>query len=106
MTDTTTSARTKVSDEALDTLVDLGVTRVLTSGGAPTAAEGVTVIADLVARAGEDLVVMAGGSVRSHNVADIVSLTKVREVHARVTAAADVRSMRDAMQPKPTAWWR
>ena len=73
-------------DEALDALVDLGVDRVLTSGGAPSAAEGAEVIADLVARAGDALVVMPGGGVRAHNVAELVRRTKVREVHARLGA--------------------
>jgi copper homeostasis protein len=74
-------------DEALDTLVTLGVDRVLTSGGAPTAAEGAEVIADLVTRAGDAVVVMAGGGVRARNVADLVRRTKVREVHARLAGA-------------------
>jgi copper homeostasis protein len=75
---------TRDIDEALDQLVELGVDRVLTSGGAPTAAKGAEVIADLVQRAGDALVVMAGGGVRAHNVADLVRRTKVREIHARL----------------------
>ena len=38
--------------EALDTLIALGVDRVLTSGGRPTALEGIENLADLVDRAG------------------------------------------------------
>jgi copper homeostasis protein len=71
--------------EALDALLALGVDRVLTSGGAPTAAEGAETIAKLVVQAGDALVVMAGGTVRVHNVADLVRRTHVREVHARLT---------------------
>ena len=47
--------------EALDGLIELGVDRVLSSGGRPTALEGVENLAALVARANGRLVVMAGG---------------------------------------------
>ena len=70
--------------EALETLLPLGVDRVLTSGGADTAAAGAATIARMVTRAGDALAVMAGGRVRAHNVAAIVQQTGVREVHASV----------------------
>jgi len=70
--------------EALDALLGLGVDRVLTSGGARTANAGAAAIASLVRQAGDALVVMAGGSVRAHNVAALVAATGVREVHARL----------------------
>ncbi len=70
--------------EGLDALLALGVDRVLTSGGADTAAVGAATIARMVARAGDALVVMAGGGVRADNVAALVQQTGVREVHARV----------------------
>jgi copper homeostasis protein len=70
--------------EALGALLALGVDRVLTSGGADTAAAGAATIARMVARAGDALVVMAGGGVRAHNVAAILRQAGVREVHARL----------------------
>jgi copper homeostasis protein len=78
--------------EALEVLLMLGVDRVLTSGGAATALEGAAVIRRMVDRAGSDLIVMAGGGVRSRNVKDVVDRSGVREVHAR-----DVRGMREAL---------
>src|SRR5205085_446661 len=54
---------------ALDQLMDLGVSRVLTSGGAPTAREGIAMIHTLVKHAGARIAVMAGGGVREENVA-------------------------------------
>ena len=69
---------------ALGTLVTLGVDRVLTSGGRPTAAEGTAMIAALVARAGDAITVVAGGGVRADSVAALVWQTGVTEVHARV----------------------
>lgn len=90
--------------EALDALVALGVARVLTSGGAATALEGVPQIARLVQQAAGRLVVMAGGSVRAHNVREIVARTCVEEVHARLRTAEEVRGVveglrRDAGKP-------
>lgn len=76
--------------EALEALLALGVDRVLTSGGADTAVSGAATIARMVARAGDALVVMAGGGVRATNVAAIVQQTGVREVHAKALPAGIV----------------
>jgi copper homeostasis protein len=70
---------------ALHTLIGAGVTRVLTSGGAPTAREGIPELTALVRQAGDRAVIMAGGGVRDENVREIVSATGVREVHVRLT---------------------
>lgn len=74
---------TRDLDESLDTLQALGVHRVLTSGGAATAQEGAFAIARLVRRGGSRIVVMAGGGVRHDHVAELVRVTRVREVHLR-----------------------
>jgi len=71
---------------ALDVLAGLGVARVLTSGGRATALEGADVLASLVERAAGRIVVMAGGSVRGGNVAELVARTRVPEVHLRAAA--------------------
>jgi copper homeostasis protein len=77
-------------ERALDTLIALGMDRVLTSGGAPTALEGAAELSRLVHHAAERIVVLAGGSITSANVADVVRATGVREVHVR--GAEQVRS--------------
>ena len=76
-------------DAALDALLELGVDRVLTSGGAPTALEGVSAIAELVRRVGDRMIVMAGGSITASNVGEIVAKTGVREVHVRGAARVE-----------------
>lgn len=68
---------------ALDSLMELGIDRVLTSGGAPTAFAGAASIRMLVEHAGDAIRIMAGGGVRAHNAGDLVRLTAVRELHAR-----------------------
>jgi copper homeostasis protein len=70
---------------ALESLVDAGVQRVLTAGGAATAADGATTLAELVRQAGQRLTVLAGGGVREENVRALVSVSGVREVHVRLT---------------------
>jgi copper homeostasis protein len=98
--------------EALEALVDNGVHRVLTSGGAPTAAEGAPVLAALVREAGSRLVVMAGGSVRDESVRELVTVAGVRELHVRLTrlerddasaVRADLR-MRKPLPEDERAW--
>ena len=71
--------------ESLDSLIDAGVNRVLTSGGAPSAGEGIEMLSELVARAASRITVLAGGGVRQENVGRIVSQSGVREVHVRLT---------------------
>jgi copper homeostasis protein len=80
--------RTPDADAALETLLALGVDLVLTSGHAPTALEGAETLARLVRRAGDALVILAGGTVRAENVAELVAATGVREVHARASDPA------------------
>lgn len=82
---------TRDLDESLDALQALGVHRVLTSGGAPSAADGAAMIARLVRRGGDRIVVMAGGGVRRDHVASLVQSTRVREVHLRGSRRMDGR---------------
>ena len=81
--------------DALEQLIDLGVTRVLTSGGAPTALEGAEVIAALVTQARDRITVVAGGGIREHNVSDVIARAGVREVHTRLV---NERRMRDLVE--------
>jgi copper homeostasis protein len=78
--------------EALEQLIQIGVSRVLTSGGSPTALEGASAIADLVDQARDRIAIIAGGGIREHNVRELIVRTGVREVHAR-----DVRGIPNAL---------
>lgn len=66
---------------AIDQLVDLGVRRVLASGGPTTAFEGRAGLAAMVRRSAGRLVVLAGGGVRAEHVVELVRETGVTEVH-------------------------
>lgn len=83
--------------EALERVVDTGAARVLTAGGASTARDGSAVLADLVRRAGERIIIIAAGRVRAENVAELVARTGVREVHARFEDAARTRRLVDLL---------
>ena len=73
----------KLQRVSIDDLMAAGADRVLSSGRARTALQGMDVLATMVRRAGDALVVMAGGGVRANVVADLVKHTGVTEVHAR-----------------------
>jgi copper homeostasis protein len=66
---------------ALDTLISLGVERVLTSGQEASVLEGLPLIAELVRRAGEKIIVMPGGGITARNVQRIVSEARPKEIH-------------------------
>ena len=95
-----------------EALMALGVTRVLTSGGAPSALQGVSEIASLVKRVGGALSVMAGGGVREEHVQELVHRSGVAEVHVRGTHAVSRGSspareglkLRKALSADENAW--
>jgi len=66
---------------ALETLIKLGVDRVLTSGQEATALEGLPLIAELIERAGDRIVIMPGGGITARNVERIVTQARPRELH-------------------------
>jgi len=63
------------------TLADLGVTRVLTSGGARTALEGVATIRQMAERTTGRLEILPGGGVRTANLTQILQATGCNQVH-------------------------
>ena len=72
---------TRDFDEALDALMELGVERVLTSGGAARAAQGLDVIGRLVARARGRITIMPGGGIDAASAPSILEATGVTELH-------------------------
>lgn len=68
--------------EALETLIEIGVRRILTSGGARDAFEGRAELRALVERAAGRIAILPGGGVRAHNAAAILAATGVGELHS------------------------
>lgn len=73
----------------LTTLLELGVERVLSSGGRETALEGSRCLARLQRSFGAAITLMAGGGVRGAHVARLVAASGVREVHVGLPADAE-----------------
>lgn len=67
--------------EALEALIDCGVSRVLTSGQARTAPEGVDTLARLVELADGRIEILPGAGLSPSNVAPLVEATGCRQVH-------------------------
>jgi len=67
--------------DALFTMIDLGVTRILTSGREPTALKGAPLIRQLAARAAGRIEILPGGGIREDNVEDVMQATGLRQVH-------------------------
>lgn len=67
--------------EVLEGCLALGVDRLLTSGGAALAHDGVATLQRLVEKAGEHCRIAAAGGINAENVVGIVERTGVSEVH-------------------------
>jgi copper homeostasis protein len=66
---------------ALETLIELGVDRVLTSGQEASVLEGLPLVTELVKRAGDRIIIMPGGGITPRNVERIVAQAKPKEIH-------------------------
>jgi copper homeostasis protein len=83
--------------EALEALIGLGVSRVLTSGQEATVLEGAPMIRTLMEQAGERIIVMPGGGITMRNAARIVAELNPVEMHfaALVEGPSPARVRRD-----------
>lgn len=67
--------------EALETLIDLGFTRILTGGGKPKALDGVDTLRALIERADGRIEILPGGSIRADNAREIIERTGATQIH-------------------------
>jgi copper homeostasis protein len=67
--------------KALDELVDLGITRVLTSGQRDTVFEGLDLIKRLVEYAGDRIQILPGGGIKPYQVDEVIARTGCRQIH-------------------------
>jgi len=67
--------------KALEDIIELGCARILTSGCRPTAAEGAPLLAQLVEKAGDRIIIMPGCGVNEGNIAETARLSGAREFH-------------------------
>ncbi len=73
----------KVPDwrKALDTLMELGVTRILTGGQEHNAIDGAATLREMMAYTNGRLEICPGGGVRPHNVVELVEKSGCNQVH-------------------------
>jgi copper homeostasis protein len=74
--------------EALEQLVDLGITRILTSGQKDSVPEGVELIKKLIERAGDRIEILPGGGIQAWNVKEMIERTGCRQVHLTASGTA------------------
>jgi len=61
----------------------VGIKRILTSGGKPTALEGQETIRKMIKEAGGKIIILVAGKVFNSNVEEIQKLTGAKELHGR-----------------------
>jgi len=79
---------------AIDQLVDLGITRILTSGQQDTVPEGVDMIRRLIEYAGGRIEILPGGGIKPFNLEDVIARTGCRQVHLTAFKSVADRSTR------------
>jgi len=77
--------------EALETLIGLGIDRILTSGQENSVLEGLDLITDLVQRAGDRIIIMPGAGITERNVKKIVAQSRAKEIHVAAWASVESR---------------
>lgn len=91
--------RVRDAQEALETAIELGCERILTSGLTSSAVQGAAMIRQLIQWADERIVVMPGAGVRSNNLLQLLQETSAREFHssARRLVDSDMEYTNDLM---------
>ena len=77
--------------EALEQAIALGFSRILTSGGAKTAAQGWQTIAMLTEQARGRIAIMPGSGVKLENVDQFLALPDITQLHASCSAPHAIR---------------
>lgn len=88
--------RTKDPFTALEDIIECGFERILTSGLEPDAMQGASLIASLIEKADERIVIMPGSGIRSDNIGEIANRTKAHEFHT--SARINSKSRMDFLQ--------
>lgn len=89
--------------EAIDIAVELGFQRILTSGGAVSAVEGLAVLADCFARAAGRIVIMPGAGIGTTTLPLLMQALPLTEVHSSASAwrpATNARGVALGFEPE------
>ncbi|MCZ4222419.1 copper homeostasis protein CutC [Pedobacter rhodius] len=69
-------------EKALEDLIELGIVRVLSSGGASSAIEGAKKLAKLIKQANGRITIMPGAGINSDNIQELIDISGATEFHA------------------------
>ena len=78
--------------KALEDVTLCGASHILTSGGAPDALQGASVLRKLIEQAGRHLTILPGGGIHSGNIAELASATMACELHTGLGTVLDYGS--------------
>ena len=94
--------RTADPFQAMEDIIEIGCERILTSGQRSNAADGATLISQLIKQADERIIIMPGSGVRSDNIVSIATQTSAAEFHssARITAESKMKFTQDSLNEK------
>ncbi len=84
---------TKDAFKSLDTLIELGVDRVLTSGLEPTVSEGLDTLIELVKLAGDKIIVMPGCGLTERNFAPLHAKIGAKEYHLLLPGSVESKML-------------
>ncbi|MGG7582115.1 copper homeostasis protein CutC [Rhizobium sp. Nf11,1] len=93
------------ADQALEQAIGLGCERILTSGRAVKAADGIDTLKRLSEKAAGRISIMPGSGIRPANVGEILRATGAREVHGSCSSpveSADPRAVAFGFEAKST----
>ena len=76
--------------QSMELIIDLGFSRILTSGQSKNAKTGMEILKVLVQRAQDRIVIMAGCGINDKNVETILRETEIREIHS--SASKQIKS--------------
>lgn len=77
----------------LEQAIDVGFTRILTSGQEPTALQGAALIADLIERAGDRIEILPAGGINASTAADVIAKTDCNQLHGSLRSRRHDRSV-------------
>lgn len=77
--------------QALEDVIATGCERILTSGLHPKAEQGKEVIADLIRRAEDRIIIMPGSGVNAQNIQAIIKETGAREIHSSASVTLETK---------------
>lgn len=92
--------RTRDPFEALETIIDIGCERILTSGLTPNVTEGTGLLTQLVEAADNRIIIMPGSGLRSNNIKELALQTNAVEFHtsARTSTSSKMEYLNSKMR--------